>query len=557
MSGYPFFLRAEPTLDALKSLSSSSDLVIYCGAGVTIDRTGLSWTKLLQAILYEAGSRDRDHRERQHKAIEYILGNLRDEEQRASVITEYFTEGHPERANDFLTPILQRVLYDKYTWSEGMLLRNIARLAFVASVRLKSVTIVTTNYDVYLEEAFLDETKLLADRDATEIPGLIRRISPVLPSDEEWRPETISEPVGTDRYVELVYLHGRVPRSGKPTEGTIVLDEFSYARSLAAVTAQLRKHLEDRSVLIVGASVTDGPLIQALTLTKTVDAAKKRFAVIHPTLAVDGNDEALKFKDAGGRKKTLTQKDVDELLAYRGRQIGITQLYPISHSQTAQFVEELELSIRFRRTPTAPAGEYEDVATGINYEARLQAWADEWEKNAPTPQAAHEALVAGLAGISAILKGTKAENDALRLEIWVRIAPSSDNRTLTLFANTTGPLLAQNVLRRDEIGPDSSNASVRAFMQGRPLMQPLGDLGLESPASSRWKDFFSVPLSLLIDTEVDGQPYAASVPCGVITLAGLKEANLETRFHELPSEEIEKLKSGMTGVGLSVLRPGA
>lgn len=561
MSGYPFFLREHRTLDALDMLSSGESLVLYCGAGVTINRTGLSWNALIQQIFEEAANHGRPNRQKQIKALNFILGTLQDEEQRASILTEYFTEGRPETANGLLTPKLQSALYEDNGWSEGQLLGNIARLALIASVRLPGgVTIITTNYDVYLEEAFMNEAEELVARDGDEIAGLERLVSPEQPSEDDWTAIRMREPVGTDAVVRIVYLHGRVPRAGSPTEGTIVLDEFSYARSHAAVTKTLKQHLQGSYVLTLGASVTDAPLIQSLVMSKESGSVDRRFALIHPRLAIpsDADPGSLTFTDARGVTQTLQQVDVDHMLVYRGRQLGITQLHPISHAQTAQFVEELELSIRLHRSATPPSTRYRDEATGINYEARLESWSAEWEANAPDPTAAYKTLEESLRSrIAVLLGGNPAQNSALRLEIWVRISPSSDNRTLTLYANSTGPLLAEGTRRRARIEDHSTNASVRTFLQGRPLLQTLSDLGLGATEPSRWKTFFSIPLSLLIDQEVEGVPYTASVPCGVITLAGLANADLHERFHALDLDEIETLKDAMTATGLEVLRPTA
>lgn len=561
MSGYPFFLREPRTLDALDRLSSAESLVLYCGAGVTINRTGLSWNALIQQVFKEAASHGRPNRERQNKTLEFILGSLKDEEQRASILTEYFTEGRPETANDLLTPKLQSALYEDNGWSEGQLLSNIARLALVASVRLPGgVTVITTNYDVYLEEAFVKEADDLAALSGDEIAGLERLVSPEQPSEDAWTVTRMREPVGTVAVVRIVYLHGRVPRAGSPTEGTIVLDEFSYARSHAAVTKTLKTYLQGNSVLTLGASVTDAPLIQSLVMSKEADSVDRRFALIHPRLAIptDADPKTLTYTDAVGTAQKLQQPDVDQMLIYRGRQLGLTQLHPISHAQTAQFVEELELSIRLHRSATPPSTRYREQATGINYEARLHSWSAEWDANAPDPTSAYETLEEGLRSrIAVLLGGTAAQNSALRLEIWVRISPSSDNRTLTLYANSTGPLLAEGTRRKARIEDHSTNASVRTFLQGRPLLQTLSDLGLGATEPSRWKTFFSIPLSLLVDHEVEGVPYTASVPCGVITLAGLTGAQLYERFHGLDLHEIDTLKDVMTATGLEVLRPAA
>ncbi|WP_082369407.1 SIR2 family protein [Arthrobacter sp. ERGS1:01] len=395
MTGHiQFFLRSEAVLGALTSLSSADDLVFYCGAGVSIDRTGLSWSQLLSELFKESKDHGRKNRERDHKAIDFLLKNLKDEEQRASILTEYFTENGATDTNEYLTSKLQQILYEENGWSEGNLLSNLVRLAIVAAMYKKSVTILTTNYDVYIEEEFIRVCKEMSDKAnqagvTVRYPGLERLISPKLPSNSTWTPRKIQDAVKTKSIVRIVYLHGRVGRPGTATEGTVVLDENSYSISRNTITDKIKEYIDGKSLLVAGASLTDGPLVEALALTKTKDATKQnRFALVHPTTTLDplNYDCNFSIKDAIER---ITQDDVDRLLGYRGKHLGIHILHPMSHSQTAQFIEELNLALVLhgRRTNR----EYRDNI-GISYEQRLFQWQTEWETNRPNPEEAHQIL---------------------------------------------------------------------------------------------------------------------------------------------------------------------
>ncbi len=46
----PAFFHDNTTKRAVVKLASSDRLVVYCGAGVTIDRTGLNWSELLARL---------------------------------------------------------------------------------------------------------------------------------------------------------------------------------------------------------------------------------------------------------------------------------------------------------------------------------------------------------------------------------------------------------------------------------------------------------------------------------------------------------------------------
>lgn len=47
---------------AINQLASQNDLVIYCGAGVTRDRTGLGWSELVSEVFKGAKAKRRGRR---------------------------------------------------------------------------------------------------------------------------------------------------------------------------------------------------------------------------------------------------------------------------------------------------------------------------------------------------------------------------------------------------------------------------------------------------------------------------------------------------------------
>jgi hypothetical protein len=549
----PFFLRSPSTLEALGALAGSTDLVLYCGAGVTIDRTGLTWSGLLREVFRQGCLRDRDGRESKHKAIEYLLDHLSDEEQIASVLTEYFTADESVGSNDWLTLQLQPVLYVDHEWSKGNLLPNIAKLCVSAGPRLSSLTILTTNYDVYLEEEIanaIEAVRAQTPHDAT--PGLERLVSPLMPSDDEWQVKSILPPDDGAITIRLVYLHGRVGRVGIPTEGTIVLDEVSFANSRNAVSDKLAEYIADRAMLSVGASVTDIPLIQALANSKRTDSSKRRFALIHPSIRLDEDpgDRA----DGSGSATIPSLSDLEEALRFRGQHLGFTPLYPLSHSQTAQFVEELELALKLESAQ--PPMSYHESNVGVNYEARLNKWVQEFSSLKQDPQADYQLLINSLDDIRYVLAGEEAENDALRLEMWLRLHPTSDNRTLTLFANSAGPLIGTAPPRKESLEPRAPNASVHAFLDGRPRLMNLTNLKMDERDASRWKTFLAVPIAVQIAAEAGKSEYVASVPVGVVTLTGLEVAALQQRFDALPPRYRKALLDVMSDAGLQLVGRG-
>lgn len=557
-----FFLQQDATLDAIDELSGSAGLVLYCGAGVTIDRTGLSWSRLLEQVLREIGT-TADDSERELAAIGYLLKHLGDEEQRASILTEYLTQNQPELASHDLAPILSKILYVKNGWSQGNLLRNVVKLALVAAVRLEGVSIVTTNYDKYIEEAYAEYVRLVTDgadkRELAEveIPQLVRvALEGVGTPQQEWREKVVSPAVNSQKEIRLVYLHGRAGESGEPVEGTIVLDEFSYAVTRVPVARRLREELDGKSLLIVGASLTDGPLIEALVLSKKADSYQHRFALVYPTLSLSDLGDA-RYTIAGeDKKQRLEAADVTELLSYRPRQLGVTMLQPGSFAEVAQFVAETDLAVYLRHSQ--PPRAYRDAAIGVGYAQRSQKWAASWAAAVSAPEQVYAELKSALETRIAPLLPEAAElNHGLRLELWAQANPGASTRTLTLFGNSSGPLLNRDLLRDEELVQDSANASVRTFQLGRPMLHTLKDLGLADVPASRWKAYFSVPIFLPVSTQIGDDIYGGEIPVGVVTLAGLAAARLQQRVKKMTLKQVLALIGELEGTGrVALAAPG-
>ncbi|WP_082008106.1 SIR2 family protein [Microbacterium mangrovi] len=553
----PFFLRDAATLDAIDAISAADDIVVYCGAGVSIDRTGLSWPMMIDGVFNEAKNRDRRNRERDHKTLELILNGIKDQPQRASIISQFFTEGRHLSARDFLTPKLQQVLYEDNGWSEGLLLRHLVRLAINGVLRVHSLTILTTNYDTYIEEEFDGVYERLVRTIAEvggsqSVPGLEVCVADNDPLSTAWHSRITHEPHRTDAKVRLVYLHGRVPRAGGASEGTIVFDERSYSDTRAAVADHITETIRGRALLVLGASLTDGPLIEALG--RTAQGAEGRFALVRPDLPQLDPSPVTEYTSHGA-KHHVTEEDAKRILAYRGQHLGVKVLHPLGHSQTAQFVHELGIAIRLHRSTKK---QYRAAKTDFSYERRLQRWANDWGSNHRAPGDAHQYLADALKNqIVTRIPEKDGENASLRLEVWVRMRPGTANRTLTLFANSTGPFLIEDhLLRREEISSTSTNASVCTLLMGKPQVNTLSDLRGEVPRPTRWTTFLSIPIYLHVRREISKRTFSGIVPTGVVTLCGQGESRLAERIEEdMTLEQIDDLKAAMIDAGRDLLRP--
>ena len=110
-----------------------------CGAGVAQDRTGLSWSVLNQELAIESKDRAR-------KYIESILNAKCDDElfqKREDILEEFYLSDN----------MISKVLYRGSGWSRGRFFDSIVELCCYLASSGKSVNILTTNYDDYIETA--------------------------------------------------------------------------------------------------------------------------------------------------------------------------------------------------------------------------------------------------------------------------------------------------------------------------------------------------------------------------------------------------------------------
>ena len=545
------FLRQDETLGALAALSDTNHLVIYCGAGVSIDRTGVTWSALLRGV-YKRARAGLPDKSPNHDSVDFLLDQLENPREAASVLIESFKQpGQPE--NDFLTHKLHDILYEQNGWSRGFMLRNLVQFSLAAASASRNILIITTNYDSYIEDEFVVQYDDMANKGLPKanLPGLRRR-----PLVAGGAPYTIVRPKGRQSsWVEIVYLHGRVDSKDAPPEGQIVLSENSYAATIRQSTSILESAFsgDEKGVLVLGASITDAPLINALSNTR--QKAGKRFALVTMPTALD--------RASSATTDHINTKTVAQALRKRGDHLGITILNPMSHHQSSQFLEELRVSCSARDKTNDPTF-YGDIDHGISYSSRLAAWHELWaaRKNTLDPDYAYTVLSSGLeTGIRLALKPKASKGERFRAEIWVRKNPRSDNRTLTLWATSTGPINDRSVLRTEPIRRHSNNASVRAFTDGRPLRLGIEDLDFPSGAS-RWQTFFSMPIFINVEIKIDGNTDSAYVPVGVITLTSdlslitpNSEGTLSTFSDQgsLTVADYETLKRQLIGMGRRVL----
>lgn len=495
-SNPPFFEDPE-TMSALEVISKSDRVVFFCGAGVTIDRTGHSWSHLITSLFPEQRLNEQPDRPTQAEVYE-ILGLL-PPLSLASVYTQYEEElwGAGKAANKKLVPVLQQRLYSAQSWQAGPLVPALIRLAFNLANLGKSVTFLTTDYETHLEEAYEAYRKLIVEEtggdDRIFSPGLVPRVL----GDGTNLPRIPSE--GDLSEIELVYLHGRVPEHGE-AQGLLVLNENQYEAARPAVVEELSRCLgqEGAAVVLLGASLTDPPLIAALSATRGKSSKVALLPAEAPQAIQPVMESYLRYK---------------ELMGKRGKHLGMTVLFPDFHLQVAQFVQEISSAAVIG----AVGGEYGDDSHPAKYGNRLTEWWSGWQETGwfSAPESMQQYLAEKLADIIKTVKPNAKKRssfgaESFRLEIWLRCNP--DDRRLVRMGSSDAVLKDYDIAKCEDIELGSMNASVRAFVEGRPqYFDAVGDIG---GTARRWLSFLCVPI---VVPTVHG-----ALPVGVVTLCATR-----------------------------------
>jgi hypothetical protein len=507
---YPFFTEKR-TKEALKDLMTKDEVILYCGAGVTIDRTGMGWSDLIRAL---EPTRSSDRPQMRPGETDKLFRAL-DHPQRVATVLKKYWRGSYRSSSDEEIGIANRLrtkLYKERAWQGGRLVSSVARYAIDFANRGKKVTIVTTNYDTYTEDSIIDELDEMRDKE-TDIPAF--QVSAVGYAGFIKEIPASCEGAGT---VHLIYLHGRVDVSEAPV-GRLVIDEIDYAQTRRETVSLLEQLFRPEvGVLIIGASLTDSPLIEAFVRTLTGESSSSRYVImpVRSTGVVNN-----------------TRREVVSLIVHlraRCRQLELNLLIPDFMVQIAQFFEEL----RFCLTLDSP-----DEYAEITYGKRLTRWSSRWaiktaERNVLVRT--HETLRELAFSLSErIMIDELRKEEQFKIELWVRWRPSATSRRLALWGSSMGILIDRDLLRTAPLAFSSGQASVECFTEGRPQHSDLNDIqpgrkSLKDAAyDTRWKSFLSVPVYL------EGSD--RQLMAGVITLA----SSLPKADSSIPADDINDM----------------
>lgn len=475
-------------------------LIVYAGAGVTIDRSGLGWNDLVSGLLenYIADPKQR-------KTLLSHLSGL----QGASVAAQMYHDDHGDvDYRDRLTDRLRVMLYNSGDWAKGRLAQNLAELVTVLNLRAmkggedRGSCIVTPNYDAYLHEELINLDQLRSKRRGPRSrPALLfPTAEDTLSRDADNRLEAwVDDPsFPNPGMAACIHLHGYVPRSATgPFASSYrhpVVSEQDYLDSERASFEALRSLLTGTPLLIVGASMTDPPLLRALAATKREENDRYALVPLPSLLSVT--------------ERAALQRNIQE----RYEHFGVRAIFLDYYGQIQQFVREVT-TVASLPSPY----DYLSHTKNVRYGRRLSFWWGRWRKSVAAwsedPQyLVHQTLDIAKLALSSIVRA--APSEIFKLELWLRWEPETQ-RQLNLWASSVGSWVDEESMRIGPIELDSEYQAVRAFVAGTPTFHAMPES--QSP-SQRWRTYLSIPLYWKAAKH-------GELAVGVLTIASMSDAS--------------------------------
>jgi hypothetical protein len=414
------FFSSTTTLAAIDRLAHLEDVVLYAGAGVTADQTALTWSGLITQLV----ARKSDSFAVAEEAVRR-MGPA----QAGSVAEELWqSSGNAGWRLEWDAFIRSLIYPEEGAAFGGRACSELAAWWLDLQARGDVSSILTTNYDDWLEVTI------------EEVDSLRRADRPSQPPDDR----SVDTPRRNGASVtgsSVTHLHGVLQRRAGGTAPAVVTEE-DYFASRPATMRELTWRFAERSVVLVGASVTDPPLVEALLKTR---GSRPPGSVLVPQA------------DVGGHGAT---PELMAILLLRFQRLGLVPIVVPTYAQIAQLLAEVNLA-----SALGP-GEYQ--SSDLLYSRRFERWWDEWSSRCggaflPEQQRLHHELTCSALNLAKDTLGVPTE--PLKLEVWLRWGRTG--RELRLWSSSHA-LFAEPALneRVDLDGPDGDHPCAVAHHRG-------------------------------------------------------------------------------------------
>ncbi|WP_344814788.1 SIR2 family protein [Microlunatus aurantiacus] len=393
-------------------------------------------------------------------------------------------------ASERIVSVLRERLYGAATWQNGRLAPAIAEfICYWTQARPdRPINVVTTNYDDYLLEALRRARALYEGAGLSNIRK--SRVTypttndPLLDGAVDYKPWVTD---GLDPEVtSCVYLHGRVPRRMDKKYRCPVVSESDYFRTQQISRNALTRLMADTDVILVGSSISDAPLLDALRNTK--DSAR-RWAIVPAQRAPIG----------------VSSQDLDRLVRMRMASLGIEPIVLDNFAQSAELFQELRYCLSMRSPKYYVRENYR-----VGRASRMTAWWDSWRSSTRGKglrqrlDSSHRVLAEAIPHFKALLGAPS--DEVLKVDVHLRWLENGAS-LLKLWATSTGRWTGLDVM--PELSMElSDNVIVKTFLSGRPEYV--------SQVSQRWRDTVAIPLWIYDDT------MRTEMLVGVATLSSMR-----------------------------------
>lgn len=536
--------------DLWYEVNDSKSIVIYCGAGVTADRTGVGWLGLIERVadklmecsdsrliknLETCFDNDKDDKKLQ-SARNAVKEYLNDEDVPLEVkatIVEALAKNENNiniENNDAIQKVFAEALYRDSGWHRGRTLQKLVDFIVISACMGKSISIITTNYDTYIERAIWERLKFLNDdpnlSEDSESKKPLPKLSYVAykrvnsgPNDEVREVEERDSLFEGDKggsSIEVNYIHGSITENGD-LRGSLVFSERNYADGHDRTVKKLIKWFEKGPTIIVGASLNDVPLVRSLLgFKRTIKkGSESSYAGIYAIL----------------KRRTIASEAIsDQFQLSRAEALGIKLLMFDSYNDIPDIFSNL----------IALCAQGVDGYGGkLPCELALEDWIGQTAKF--SREISEYGYEMSSIVIDEIFKKLIGEKEKIKIEFWfVGYAEgSSDKKVLRVWTNSVGPTFTTGLRREEDVLRDNEKkvASVKAYSSGIPEIISLDKLNVgfdeknnKDASVGRWKTFLAVPLS------VPSKKYNVDIVVGVVTLASTYKIS-DSNFFDSKSSE--------------------
>lgn len=545
------------------SVADSNHIVIYCGSGVIKNEIGgVSRDRLVTLVAQKTmlGFAEQYGFE----GVSAACTNFFTSKDHAPEFKATIAASYAKKEDDIVVNSIGKTLYHN-SWSAGRLLSELAKFVVKLSIDFKkSVSIVTSNYDTYIEDSIINE--LYAQKTPTKDFGVdLRLVGYAYEEGDEGDPCYDYAFARNEKLpkIEVHHLHGRIcsknysyalgdlvfnedeKEEDEDTDlrksdkfirnGKLVFSEKDYEESHDRSLKVLTKLFSQGTTIIVGSSLTDTPLVRSILKIKSESEEQHGK---NDGKAVSSGCAIYAFMKCGADGYEKFQLERAEVL-------GIEPLFYEFHDEIPEVFSNLTALLVHGNKD----GSYSEV---LPCDRALKEWVELTNRQKQSRELVEDGYeMSAKIARNVIVKDYARKNELVKIECWfldLEGDVSKKKKVLRVWTNSVGPTFATDLRRTEDVSSLNAEkvASVQAFCEGAPKIIPIDQLKLglvklkddKNISATRWKTFMSVPIVIPF------KEYGVDVTVGVVTLASTyKYSDFENRNFFNSKEALAVLKA--------------